>query len=260
MKHKHIYLFFLALAAFQSSVSAERVAFFYALEQDLTAFEQLAGPPLTSKKNGESNVHTYLVGKHRVYASKMGSGSVQTAVSTQALLSVNRCDLVISCGPAGGLGEGLEIGNWVVANRMVAYQKGIFDSTGFSLTSSSEVDLADPNLIDLLPQKLPKADIASGEIFIASDSYRRELNSLSGCSLVEMNLFGLAMTMRHHDLSGIHFRIISDFANANASADFRSFTDSYDGKGGILVHQFISNLPSSGLSPIEYPNLRRLLE
>jgi len=260
MKHKIIISLFLFLAAFQSPLSAERVAFFYALNQDLVTFEQLAGPPVTSKKIGESTIHSYLVGKHRVYAAKMGSGCVQTAVSAQALLSLNRCDLVVSTGPAGGLEEGLEIGNWVVANRMVAYQKGIFDSTGFSLTSSSEVDLADPNLIDLLPQKLPKADIASGEIFIASDSYRRELNSLSGCSLVEMNLFGLAMTMRHHDLSGIHFRIISDFANANASADFRSFTDSYDGKGGILVHQFISNLPSSGQSPIEYPNLRRLLE
>ncbi|NBB81281.1 MAG: hypothetical protein GVY36_17885 [Verrucomicrobia bacterium] len=260
MKQRFFTYFLLLLTFSQNQLVAERVAFFYALSQDIAAFEKLAGPPITSTKIGESSIQTYLVGKHRIYAAKMGSGSVQTAVTAQALLTQNRCDLVISCGPAGGLGEALKVGEWVVANKAVAFQKGSVASSGFSLTPQSEIDVAAPDLVALLPEQLPKADIASGELFVASDDYRRELSSLTNCSLVEMNLFGLATAMRHHDLVGIHLRVVSDLADANASRDFRSFAEKYDGRGGSLVYQILENLPSSGLSPVEYPNLRRLLE
>jgi len=147
MKQKLPIWLFLILGAFQSPLLAERVAFFYALSQDLAPFEKLAGPPVTSKNVGQTTIHSYIVGRHRVYAAKMGSGCVQTAVTAQALLVLNRCDTVISCGPAGALGEDLQVGDWVVAEKAVAYQKGGFDPSGFSLAPESEIEVAEPKLM-----------------------------------------------------------------------------------------------------------------
>lgn len=258
---QHLFSSLVLLIAFsQGCVFGERVGFFYALSEDFAVFEKLAGPPITTQMVGKTAIHSFIVGKHRVYTAKMGSGCVQTAVSAQALLTLNRCDLVISCGPAGALDDQVKIGDWFVASKATAYQRGNFDFTGFSIAPTAEIDVADTDLINLLPHPIQTANVASGEIFVAAEQFRAELNSRFGCSLVEMNLFGLVTTMQSHDLAGIHLRIVSDLANAEASQDFRSFTETYDGAGGALVHQWISNLPSSGESPIEYQNLRRLLE
>lgn len=260
IKQKNFAGFLFLIISIQSALLAERVAYFYALDQDLNAFERLAGPPVTSQTVGQTTIHSYIVGKHRVYAAKMGSGCVQTAITAQALLTLNRCDVVISSGPAGALDDQFAVGDWVVAGRAVPYQKGSYDFSGFSLAPDEAMSVGDPKLIDQLPERIPTAAIASGEVFVASDAYRVELSTLSDCSLVEMNLFGLAKTMQSHGLSGIHLRVVSDFADANASRDFRSFADGYDGEGGTIVHEWVRGLPSSGASPIEYENLRRLLE
>ena len=63
-------------------------------------------------KIGERAIQVVSLGKHKVYAIKMGSGAVETAVSAQALLARFRCDRAYSLGPVGALSDELTIGKW----------------------------------------------------------------------------------------------------------------------------------------------------
>lgn len=106
---------------------------------------------------------------------------------------------------------------------------------------------------------LPTVGVASGEVFIASDEFRAELVSRSGCSAVDMNLFGLLSVLQSHGIGGIHLRVPSDKADSKAAEDFRRFSDAYDGAGGRMAAEIIRALPPDATSPQAHEALRGLL-
>lgn len=256
-------LLFIFITGFHlSTLGGNRIAYFFALDEDIASFQMNASPPISSIPVGDVVVHQYSVDGKRVYAAKMGSGCVRTAATAQAVLTRFPCDLVISTGPAGGIGGAGEIGQWRRVERVVAYQSGSHTSTGKQLSRSSEFHLDHGRLAHALGSlsELPTASVASGERFIASNAYRDEIASQYDCDLVDMNLFGLLMVIQSRDLPSVHLRVISDFANDQASAEFRSFSEDYDGRGGELACAWIRRLPADPCSPMQYENLRRLLE
>ena len=240
---------------------ADTVAFFYALDKDLETLKveaQLAGQSL---KIGGRGVQTLSLGAHRIYAVKMGSGAVETAASAQALLARIKCDEAFSVGPVGGIADKLEIGTWHNVTAATAYQKGSRTKTGFQLSGGAEWKLTNspPTNLPALFQKLDGIQIASGEIFVASDNYRVQLHETTKADAVDMNLFGLLTVCADHKLPVCCWRIVSDHADDNASEDFRKFVANYDGAGGKAVAEVIKNLPANPNSPDSYPNLRKIL-
>ena len=193
----------------------------------------------------------------------MGSGSVKTAISAQTILSRYRCNLLISTGPVGTLNDSLKVGQWGVIGKIIAFQKGAFTEKGFQISEKAitKYDLTE-NPFYFLNQldDLPVLAVASGEAFVCSDYFRIELNSLTGATCVDMNLFGLQSCLANHRLLSLHLRIVSDKANRNAVNDFQFFSDNYNGAGGKIVAKIITNFPADKTSPESYPKLNALLE
>src|SRR5258707_9194175 len=154
----------------------DNIAFFYALEQDfqsLKAQGQEVGQPL---KAGVRSIAVLELGIHRVYAVKMGSGAVETAASTQALLAKVRCDAAFSVGVVGGLADKLRTGSWYRVSEVISYQRGSWTRNGFQLSSSAALDQKSDyptkGTLPVLFQNVPMIKVASGEVFVASDNYR----------------------------------------------------------------------------------------
>lgn len=242
---------------------ADTVAVFYALDADLRELKmhpqvrELGQPAVV----GTRSIHRLALGPHRIYAVKMGSGSVETAISAQALLSQFRCDWAFSIGPAGALDDSLVVGRWYRVERVVAWQSGTTSPAGFQLNprASHEFDwdkfpVSEENIADI-----PLIPLASGEAFIASDSERARLRHLADASAVDMNTSGLAMVCDDHRVPLFVWRVISDGADEVASSAFRAFIDSYGGEGGNLLAECISLLPPNPNAPESYPAIMELL-
>lgn len=256
------FVFGLAIIFVFSVARADNVAFFYALDADFSALKVegiVARQPI---KVGEHAIQVVSLGKHKVYAIKMGSGAVETAVSTQALLARFRCDRAYSLGPVGAISDDLTVGKWFRVKSFTAYQKGSWSNSGFQLNKNAVTEFGAPTkeALPALFQNLTTIAVASGEVFISSDNYRDQLRETTGAQAVDMNLFGLATVCADHRVPLVNWRIVSDKANDNAGEDFRKFTESYKGEGGKALADLIKNLPPNPNSPESYPELQKLLK
>lgn len=241
---------------------SDTIAFFYALDADLNALKSQATPIGQSVTVGSRSIQHLTLGVHDLYAVKMGSGCVETAVSAQALMSRFRCDWALSIGPAGALDDALEIGQWIRVTNVVANQKGVVGADGFHLSDQSSWALNAelfPLPDDGTAKTSPLITVTSGETFIVAERERNRLRALTGATAVDMNTFGLAVVCADHRVPLLVWRVISDRANEEAPEAFRRFVTTYDGRGGRIAAAWIAQLPSNPDNPESYPDIMKFL-
>ncbi len=236
----------------------------YALDDDLRALQQhpqvqVIHPPVAV---GSRTIYRLAAGPHTIYATKMGSSNVEASMAAKGLLTRFRCDWAVSIGPAGALDPELEVGEWIRIENVIAWQSGTMDATGFQLSARTKWSLP----WNLLPNPDPLSDpsagysLASGEAFIASTTERARIRDFTESAAVDMNTFGIAMVCADNRVPLFVWRIISDLADENASADFREFIHSYAGTGGAMIAEWVLNLPPNPDSPESYPAIRDFLD
>lgn len=240
-------------------ISADTIALFYALDNDLAVLKEGGGfRPVGVDVVGTRRIYRLQAAGHQILAVKMDSGCVETAISAQAILAKYRCDRAISIGPAGALTDRVATGFWFRADRVVAWQDGTQTADGFQLSEQSVRPL-DEWPVDVLAN-IPKAALASGEVFVASREFGRKLGLTTGADLIDMNSFGLAAACRDHRVPLVILRVVSDGADENAGETFRKFAESYDGEGGRIATRMIRALPPNPDDPMSYEEIRRLME
>lgn len=237
---------------------ADTVAVLYALEADLAELKKAAEQVKPSIKIGSRTVATMKLGQHTIHAVKMGSGCVATAVSASAVLSRFDCDFLVSIGPAGALRDDYQIGSWVQVAEVLPYQAGTLTSTGFIPQDAVRLETSKRPPDEW--KKLPAARLVSGETFVAADSERQRLADFFEAGIIDMNTAGLVLAAANHDLPIWVWRVISDKADAAASADFRHFAQRYKGEGGRLVAEAIRLMPNNPANPMAHDVLRALIE
>jgi len=251
-------IYFLSLLLVTFPLSARTLGFLYALDEDWKQLVfELGGHAESVNQNG-ANLERIKFEDIEVYGKKMGSGPVQTAISTQALLSAVKPDLVISVGPIGALADKVEVGQVFMVEQVVPWQ------------TVPHLESASPSSFKKLLPLVPLGDwgsllessrtvtIASGEIFITSSELRISIRMSTGADYVDMNLYGLLTAVNIEKIPSIHLRIISDFANEEAGEAFKTFRKSYKGVLGKKTADLIKNLPKDPSNPDNYPELKKL--
>lgn len=246
-----------------STVRGE-IAVFYALDSDLAALRK-EGVAVGAPKTIQGQVVTsFDIGGHRVRAVKMESGSVPTAISAMALLGRFPCDLAVSIGPAGRIGDRFSVGEWVRVREVVCFQEGAWTSAGFFVGKDAVRALEPPpSGGSTLPKPwtdCAEARVASGSVFSASREFRDQLRVESEAELIDMNLAGLVAACAAARVPLVCWKIVSDSADDTAFADFPKFCDSYAGEGGKLVAEWIERLPPNLKNVSSHPNLHQMLE
>ena len=232
----------------------DTIGFFYALDADLQGLKTQARELGQSAKVGTRSIQRLQLGTHTIYAVKMGSGAVETAASAQALLTRYRCDWAFSLGPAGALSDALGTSLWCRVDRVMAWQRGKTD-----LTWNTEwTRLPFTNYPSPL-QTTSTISVASGEQFISTTGERDRLQATTQADTVDMNSFGLALVCADHGVPLFAWKIISDYADENASETFRAFISSYSGEGGKALAEIIQALPVNPNDPASYPAINKLL-
>ncbi|MGC3990155.1 MAG: hypothetical protein QM796_10835 [Chthoniobacteraceae bacterium] len=252
-----------AILYYPAQGPASEIAFFYAVDADYTALAAASDQAAQSVKVGSHTIARFTMGTHRIFACKMESGAVPSALSAAALLTKFHCDLAFAIGPAGGISDSATIGQWFQVTKVVAYQHGSQGSTGFMLAPNAVIVLPKSESVQIkLPQLFkdnPQWTVASGELFVLSLGFRQQLEEDTHAQAVDMNLYGLAAACADYQVPLYCWRIISDRADENAGEDFKTFTSNYDGSGAKAIVEIIRNLPKNPNSPASYPGLQKLL-
>lgn len=235
--------------------SGSNVGWFYALDADKSVFEKEAGPPVrVVSVAGGTRLSEYQIGNHKVYAAKMGSGCVNTAVTVSRVTALHSLDYVISTGPAGTLGGNAKPGEWLRIVQVIPWQK-CDDRAWLSLENAAgPKDWPDGRWF-----RMPRAVLASGETFVSSTGQRTEIAREFSADIVEMNAYGLLGALEGMHCKVMILRVVSDRADESAADDFSRFSQSYDGDGGRIVAGIVKSLPIDQTDPAAHEALKQLL-
>jgi adenosylhomocysteine nucleosidase len=178
-------------------------------------------------------------------------------------MAVSPFDRLISTGPAGGIGERIQKGGWVRVDEVMGWQQGKIVASGQEISSKNVSDHGMIQIGDWPTGKwseMTGVKLVSGEAFIASSEKRGELARSYQAHIVEMNSLGILMSVKGSPVKVMIMRVLSDFADEQASQDFSNFLKTYQGEGGRLVAELVQRLPIGQDEPAAHEALRKLLE
>ncbi|WP_157963248.1 5'-methylthioadenosine/adenosylhomocysteine nucleosidase [Algoriphagus litoralis] len=235
------FLFFLSI-----STQAQRIAIMGALDQEIAI---LLDSMSSSKKVNRGGIDFYtgkLKGK-KVVILKAGVGKVNASYSTAILTENFNPSILIFTGVAGGLHPEAMPGDIVIGTKLVQYDFGQEDSTGFSvapfrkLTGGNHEELyidADPNLVtksiaaanqmEFVPisgrkPKVFSGVIATGDVFVSSNEKAAWLFGEFDALATEMEGAAIAHICRTLGIPFVIIRSCSDNANNQARVNFNQF-------------------------------------
>lgn len=177
--------------------------------------------------------HTGRIGHHEVVLVESGIGKVMSAMSVAVLVNDFKITAVINTGSAGAVAPGLEIGDVVVADRLVYHDVDV-TAFGYDYGQMARQPLyyeASRYLVEEMKAVLEKTQqtsrvglIATGDSFIAGQDKIDQIKAhFPDVLAVEME--GAAIAQAAHSL-GLPFMVIramSDTASHDANITFDEF-------------------------------------
>ena len=174
-----------------------------------------------------------LLGEHEVVVTKSGIGKTLAAVTTTLLISHYHVDIVINTGSAGGIGEGLAIGDVVISDRL-AYSDVDVTAFGYEYGQMAQMPLyyqADNRLVEAAMEASSNnmlngrvGLIVSGDTFVHS---QKQINDIKmhfpECLANEMEGAAIAHVAHQYKIPFVVIRAMSDVGDENASVNFDEF-------------------------------------
>jgi adenosylhomocysteine nucleosidase len=178
---------------------------------------------------------------HDVVLAQTLVGQVAAAVAAQALTLRHPISCLIACGSAGALAMGLDVGDVVIAHRVVPHDAGSFVGDHFMPLGSMVRDRrnrptycqafeADPRLVRLAhsaasslvdPPRVHVGTLASGNQGIFAPARRRWLHTTFGALAVDMESAAVAAVAQAFGVPWVAVRSVSDQASLSHRFDIR---------------------------------------
>lgn len=185
---------------------------------------------------------------------KCGVGKVNAARVTQILIDKLKVDYIINIGTAGALNSNLNIGDIVVADKLVQHD---FDITAFGhkkgyITGVGDYIYCDKkllnnfnNIIDNLSRneyKVVTGTIASGDSFCTDIKTKDEIYSMFKAECVEMEGAAVAQVCYLENTPFIVLRSISDSPNGNNAIIFDEFVKVASKRCAKILKEILKNM------------------
>lgn len=215
-----------------------KVGIIGALPEEVEQFKLAIRDPVVVSEGRFTLFEGTLEGQ-RVVLAQCGIGKVNAAMVTQLLLRYG-AERVIFTGVAGGVADGLKVGDLVVGRDAVqhdidltalGYEPGQVPEEPVSWSTDERLralalevarELAGGEGFEGVT--VVEGRIASGDQFVADPERVRWLRDTFGASCVEMEGAAVAQTCANWDVPFLVIRSISDVAGHSAGIDFLTFT------------------------------------
>lgn len=253
----------LILAAFQNELSAIFKAF----------------PQLTEKTIAKRRCWVTKKDKHDLIFSLSGLGSTAAASTTTALCATLEPDLILVCGVAGGLKVGQQVGDLVLATKII--DADLHASTSYLQGTPYESCLIDPHTLEATSNEykvqplllelaaslqlsgMSMGTIVSSNVFPAPKELFSEILQL-GCSAIEMESVGVFKAAEYYSIPVLTIRAISNLLTTSGE-DLGTEDDAIGMCSARLlqfIEHFLSKMPA--LEPVaalaQQQKIRALIE
>ena len=187
----------------------------------------------------------YHVGKLRgkdVVITRAGIGKVRASSGITSMLNKYNISKVLFTGIAGGVADGMNVLDEIVATRLVEHDYGIITNNGFLWVSGDpgisrkpgEYYYCDEALVELAykaavetvgKEHVFKGTIATGDQFIASETYVEMLKKEYDAYACEMEGASVAVICIKYGKPFVVIRALSDKADGKAHDSYENFGD-----------------------------------
>lgn len=193
-----------------------------------------------------------MIGEHDVVVTQSGIGKVLAGLTASLLLSHYKVDCLINTGSAGGIGEGLSIGDLVISEKL-AYFDADVTAFGYSYGQMPQMPLyyeANHDLVSAA-QKASKQHnlvpheglIVSGDTFVHSKEQINQIKEHFPDVLAnEMEGAAIAQVAHQYNCPFVVIRAISDVGDENASVNFDEFIIEAGKKSAEMVIHLIKQI------------------
>ena len=182
----------------------------------------------------------------KVILVKSNVGKVNAARVTQMLIDNFDVNLVINVGTAGSLDNKLDIGDIVVASKLVQYD---FDVTPFGrklgeIENIGEYIEVDKSLLEIFNGlNVHFGCIATGDKFIVDNDEKKILKEYFNALCIEMEGASIAQVCKLDNIPFLVIRSITDKQDGSSKIEFDTFLESSSKKVAELLYNIISLLP-----------------
>lgn len=192
------------------------------------------------------------LGRHEVIVVRSGIGKVLSAVTTTLLIHQYGVNMVINTGSAGGIGQGLSVGDVVIADKLAYFD---VDVTNFGYAPGQLPGM--PlfyECSDYLKSEMRKAAeetglsaryglIVTGDSFVNDTGRVKEiLNDFPEALACEMEGAAIAQAATQFNTPFLVVRAISDTADQEATQTFDEFIETAGERSAQMVIEFVKHL------------------
>ncbi|MGO5332998.1 5'-methylthioadenosine/adenosylhomocysteine nucleosidase [Enterococcus cecorum] len=223
-----------------------------AMDQEVKILKEKMAAPMSWERAGVLFVSGTL-GKHDVIVVRSGIGKVAASVTTSLLIQQYGVNMVINTGSAGGIGEGLKVGDVVFSEKLAYFD---VDVTGFGyeygqlpagmplyFEASKYIINEMKKAAEKTGQQVRSGLIVTGDSFVNSPEKIAEIKSHFPEALAcEMEGAAIAQTARQFNIPFLVVRAISDTADHQATMSFDEFIDEAGKRSAEMVIEFLNTI------------------
>lgn len=158
---------------------------------------------------------------------KCGVGKVNAARATQVMLDYFKIDYIINLGVAGALSSMLDVGDVVIAKKVIqhdfditafGHSKGYITGVGAFIESNHNLLEEFSSVLEEMPErnyKIKMGIVATGDIFCTESWMKDKIRAKFNADVVDMECAAIAQVCYLSEKPFIAIRSISDSPNGN---------------------------------------------
>lgn len=200
-----------------------KIGIITAMADETTPLYQKMGKETGEIKVAGVTIFKYEIDGNEIFLVRSGVGEIRAAMTFQLLVDKFDVDAVLNFGLVGSLDNRFDVGDIVLAERIVHYQ---FDTSILDGVPVGQYDgndsiyfTTDKCLIEKVQEELgevlPQVVVASGDKFIASKEDKAYLRTF-GAEICEMECAGLIIASQRNNVPLLSIKVISDKADESA--------------------------------------------
>ncbi|MBR4633297.1 MAG: 5'-methylthioadenosine/adenosylhomocysteine nucleosidase [Elusimicrobia bacterium] len=234
-----------------------KIAIIGAMECEISAIKKELFD-LKEENYTDLKIFTGAISNKFIILAQSGVGKVNAALNAQYIIDTYKPNIIINTGVAGGISDGLDIGDVVIGTYLVqhdfdvtalGYAKG-YMCTGIEKDKPTKY-YCDKKLVErfqsYLEQNMPKQKIhlgiiASGDKFVSGKDSKKEINEYFGAIAVEMEGCAIAQVATRNKIPFVVTRAISDLADGKTVQYQNEFEKKMSEVSTQTIKIFLKNL------------------